>query len=78
LNPDHPNKFQKGKKIPVKQMWSLIEEILTPWDSVLDKTKMSDKQIMKLYSIITEADELFKMLAQIAKLKKAIDELTKK
>ncbi len=59
-------------------MWSLIEEILTPWDSVLDKTKMSDKQVMKLYSIITEADELFRMLAQIAKLKKAIYELTKK
>ena len=59
-------------------MRSLIEKNLTPSDSVSDKTKMSDKQVMKLYSIITEADELFRMLAQIAKLKNAIDELTKK
>ena len=59
-------------------MWSLIEEVLTPLDNVPDKTKMSEEQVIKLYSIITEADELFRMLFQIAELKKAIDELTKK
>lgn len=59
-------------------MWSLIEEVLTPWNSVPDKTKMSDEQVLKLYYIIKEADEMFRMLAQIAKLKKAIEELTKK
>jgi len=59
-------------------MWFLIEQILTPWDSVPDKTKMSESQILKLYHIITEADEMFRMLAQIAELKKATEELTKK
>ena len=59
-------------------MWSLIKEVLTPWDIVPDKTKMSDEQILKLYHTINEASEMFKMLAQIAVLKKAIDELTKK
>ena len=59
-------------------MWSLIEKVLTPWDIVPDKTKMSNDQILKLYHIINEANEMFRMLAQIAKLKKAIDELTKK
>lgn len=59
-------------------MWSLIEQILTPWESVPDKTKMSEEQILKLYHIIEEADEMFRMLAQIAELKKAIDEFTKK
>ena len=59
-------------------MWSLIEEVLTPLNSVPDKTKMSDEQVLKLYYIIKEADEMFRMLAQIAKLKKAIEELTKK
>ena len=59
-------------------MWSSIEEILTPWDSVPDKTKMTDKQIMKLYSIIIEDDELFSMFSQIDELKKSIDRLSKK
>ena len=59
-------------------MWSLIEKVLTPWGIVPDKTKMNNEQILKLYHIINEANEMFRMLAQIAKLKKAIDELTKK
>ncbi len=59
-------------------MWLLIEEKLSPINSVPDKTKMNDEQVFNLYSIIIEADELFRMLAQIAELKKAIDELTKK
>jgi len=59
-------------------MWSLIEEVLAPWDSVPDKTKMSEEQVLKLYHIIKEANDMFRMLTQIAVLKKAIDELTKK
>jgi hypothetical protein len=39
---------------------------------------MSDEQIIELYHIIKETDEMFRMLAQIAELKKAIDKLTKK
>ena len=58
-------------------MLSLIEETLTPFDSMPDKTKLSEEQVLRLYQIITEADELFRMLTQIAELKKAIDELTK-
>ena len=78
MNSDHTNKFQKDEKISVDQMWSLIEEVLTPWYSVPDKTKMSDDQVLKLYHIIKEADDMFRMLAQIAELKKAIEKLTKK
>ena len=59
-------------------MWSLIEEVLTPLDSVPDKTKMSEEQVLKLYHIIKEANEMFRMLAQIIELKKAIDKLNKK
>ena len=78
MSSDDLNKFQKNKKISVDQMWLLIEEVLTPFDSVPDKTKMSDDQVLKLYHIINEANEMFRMLAQIAELKKAIDKLTKK
>jgi len=78
LNSDHTNKFQNGKKISIDQMWSLIEEVLTPLDSVPDKTKMSEEQVLKLYHIIKEANEMFRMLAQIIELKKAIDKLNKK
>ena len=59
-------------------MWSLIEEVLTPLNSVPDKTKMSEEQVLKLYHIIKEANEMFRMLAQIIELKKAIDKLNKK
>ena len=58
-------------------MWLVIEEMLSPCDSVPDKAKMSEEQIVKLYSIVKEADELFRMLQQIAELKKEIDRLTK-
>ena len=78
MNSDHTNKFQKDEKISVDQMWSLIEEVLTPWYNVPDKTKMSDEQVLKLYHIIKEADDMFRMLAQIVELKKAIEKLTKK
>ncbi|MGI0027177.1 MAG: hypothetical protein ACREAD_04980 [Nitrosopumilaceae archaeon] len=78
MNLDHSNKFRKNEKISVDQMWSLIEEILTPWDDIPDKTKMSDEQVLKLYHIITEADEIFRMLAQINELKKAINKLSRK
>lgn len=59
-------------------MWSLIEEVLSHLDGIPDKTKMNEKQVLELYNIVKEADEMFRMLAQIAKLKKAIDELNKK
>jgi len=77
LNPDRTNEFHNDKKISIDQMLSLIEETLTPFDSMPDKTKISEEQVLRLYQIITEADELFRMLTQIAELKKAIDELTK-
>ena len=78
LNSDHTNKFQKDNKISVDQMWSLIEEILAPWDIVPDKTNMTEEQVSELYHTIKEANEMFRMLAQIAKLKNAINKLTKK
>ena len=59
-------------------MWSLIEETLAPLDSIPDKTTITEEQILKLYQIIVEANEMFKMLTQIAELKKSIDELTKR
>ena len=78
MNFDNTKSLQNNEKISVDQMWSLIKDVLTPWDIVPDKTKMSDEQILKLYHIINEANEMFKMLAQIAELKKTINELTKK
>ena len=58
-------------------MWNLIEETLRHLDTVPDKTTMSDAQVLKLYDIITESNEMFRMLEQIAKLKKSIDDLTR-
>ena len=78
MNSDNTNKFPKNKKISADQIWALIEETLAPWDSLPDKATMTEEQILKLHHIIVEANEIFRMLAQIAELKKSIDELTKK
>ena len=64
-------------KPSIDEMWDFIEKILLPYDDMPDKTKFSDDQVFKLYSMIREADEMFRMLAQIAILKKAIDDKTK-
>ena len=78
MNSDNTNKFPKNKKVSADQMWALIEETLAPWDSLPDKTTMTEEQISNLYHTIVEANEMFRMLSQIAELKKSIDDLTKK
>jgi hypothetical protein len=64
-------------KPSIDEMWNFIEKILLPYDDMPDKTKMRDDQVFELYSMIKEADEMFRMLVQIAILKKAIDDMTK-
>jgi len=64
-------------KPSMDEMWALVEKILGPYNDIPDKTKMNDDQIFELYSMIKEADEMFRMLAQIAILKKSINDMTK-
>lgn len=62
-------------KPSIDDMWVFIEKILLPYDDMPDRTKLNDDQIFELYSMIKEADELFRMLAKIAILKQAIDDM---
>ena len=62
----------------VDEMWDFIEKILLPYDDMPDKTKMGYDRVFELYSMIKDADEMFSMLAHIAKLKKAIDDKVSK
>ena len=64
-------------KPSIDEMWNFIEKILLPYDDMPDKTKLSDDQVFELYSMIKEADEIFRMLAQISILKKAINGMMK-
>lgn len=64
-------------KPSLDEMWSFIEKILLPYDDLPDKTKLNENQVFELYIMIKEADELFRMLSQIAVLKHAIDDLMK-
>lgn len=64
-------------KPSIYDMWDFIEKILLPYGDMPDKTKLSYDQVFELYSMIKDADELFRMLAQIAILKKAIDDKMK-
>ncbi|HXX05977.1 MAG TPA: hypothetical protein VEJ68_04060 [Candidatus Bathyarchaeia archaeon] len=61
-------------KPSVDEMWAFIEKILLPYDDVPDRTRMNEDKIFELYSMIKDADELFRMLAKIATLKKAIED----
>ncbi len=70
------NSRKTKKNITIEQMWSLIEETLAPLNSMPDKTKMNYEQVFKLYSIINEANEMFRMLKKIAILKKSIAKLS--
>jgi len=65
-----------AKKPSTEEMWVLIEKILLQYDDMPDKTKMSDDQVFELYSMVKEAGEMFRMLNQIAILKKAIDDMS--
>ena len=61
----------------IDEMWSLIEKTLLPYDDMPDKTKMRYEQVFELYSMVKEVGEMFRMLNQIAILKKAIDDMSK-
>lgn len=57
------------------EMWKCIDNIIRPNELVPDKTILTDEQVFSVYSKLVEIDELFKEIAQIAILKKGLDEL---
>jgi hypothetical protein len=63
----------EGRKKTLEEMWKFIEDVLSPYDLVPKRDSMTNDQILTLYSELSEADELFRQLAQIAILKKEID-----
>ena len=63
----------EGRKRTLEEMWKFIEDILSPYDLVPKKDSMTDDQIITLYLELSQVDELFRQLAQIAFLKKEID-----
>lgn len=57
------------------EMWGFIDNIMHPNELVPDKTILTYEQVFSVYSKLVEIDELFKEIAQIAILKKGLDEL---
>ncbi|HET7336440.1 MAG TPA: hypothetical protein VFJ23_00935 [Candidatus Nitrosotalea sp.] len=62
------------KKPSLEEMWTFIDHIMRPHELIPDKTILTYEQVFSVYSKLSDIDEMFKEIAQIRILKKAIDE----
>lgn len=70
----HVKYFEKELgKLPVEDLWVVIEELLLPHDNAFDKKSMSYAEVLELAVVLKSADEIFKNLEQIAIMKKELD-----
>lgn len=68
-------KMVTSSKPSLNEMWKFIDNVMRPSELVPDKTILTYEQVFSVYSKLVEIDELFKEIAQIAILKKGLDEL---
>ncbi|MHB8601025.1 MAG: hypothetical protein ACYC6W_05320 [Nitrosotalea sp.] len=57
------------------EMWKFIDSIMRPNELVPDKTILTYEQVFSIYSKLSDIDEMFKEIAQIAILKKELDKI---
>lgn len=70
----HVKYFEKELgKLPVEDLWVVIEELLLPHDNAFDKKSMNYAEVLELAVVLKSADEIFKNLEQIAVMKKELD-----
>ena len=62
------------KKPSLDEMWDFIDRIMRPNDLVPDKTVLTYEQVFSVYSKLSDIDEMFKEVAQVRMLKKALEE----
>ncbi|MDR3781816.1 MAG: hypothetical protein P4K92_00690 [Candidatus Nitrosotalea sp.] len=61
-------------KPSLDEMWKFIDNMIYPNELVPDKTSLTYEQVFAIYSKLSDIDEMFKEIAQIEILKKAVEE----
>lgn len=75
----HVKYFEKELgKLPVEDLWVIIEELLLPHDNAFEKKSMSYAEVLELAVVLKSADEIFKNLEQIAMMKDEVDSTNNK
>jgi hypothetical protein len=64
---------EKLGKLPVEDLWVIIEELLLPHPNAFDKKSMTFAEVLELAVVLKSSDELFKNLEQIDVLKHELD-----
>lgn len=58
-------------------MWQFIDHIMCPNELIPDKAVLTYEQVFSIYSKLSDIDEMFKDVAQVRILKKAMEEAKK-
>lgn len=58
--------------IPLDEMWQFIDSVIKPYPLVLDRSALTREQVVKIYSRLSEIDEMFREFEQIQMLKKRL------
>jgi len=66
-------KSQTGN-IPLDEMWLFIDSVIKPHPLVLDRSALTYEQVVKIYSKISEVDEMFREFEHVQMLKKGLEE----
>ena len=61
-------------KHSLDEMWKFIDNMIYPNELIPDKTSLTYEQVFAIYSKLSDIDEMFKEIAQIEILKKAVEE----
>jgi hypothetical protein len=65
--------IDKKDKPEIDEMWKFIDNFIRPNKLVPDKTSLTYEQVLSIFSILSDMDEMFKEITQINILQKEID-----
>ena len=66
-------RLQTGN-ITLDEMWQFIDSVIKPHPLVLDRSTLTRDQVVKIYSRLSEIDEMFREFEQIQILKRNLEE----
>jgi hypothetical protein len=65
---------EKLGKLPVEDLWVIIEELLLPYPNAFDKKSMPYAEVLELAVVLKASDEIRKNLEQIAIMQNELDD----
>lgn len=65
----------ENELMSIDKMMNFIEQKVYPIDGIIHTEKITKKQILKLYKIVKNVDDLFANIIQIHYFRKSLDEI---